>query len=105
MACSAARGARSRRSQAVSFLLTVISLRRRCGMRGIPYRLKQYIDLIHQPGLLWTLNPETGYHGLLDNKHATLALTAGVYFPGVRRHNSALIINRRICVSGSIKPV
>jgi len=51
---------------------------------GIPYRLKQYIDLIHQPGLLWTLSPETGYHGLLDNKHATLALTAGVYFPGAQ---------------------
>ncbi|WP_206428665.1 FMN-dependent NADH-azoreductase [Mycolicibacterium stellerae] len=51
---------------------------------GIPYRLKQYIDLIHQPGLLWSLDPETGYHGLLENKHATLALTAGVYFPGVK---------------------
>jgi FMN-dependent NADH-azoreductase len=46
---------------------------------GIPYRLKQYIDLIHQPGLLWRLDPQTGYHGLLENKHATLALTSGVY--------------------------
>jgi FMN-dependent NADH-azoreductase len=46
---------------------------------GIPYRLKQYIDLIHQPGLLWRLNPETGYYGLLKNKHATLALTSGAY--------------------------
>lgn len=51
---------------------------------GIPYRLKQYIDLIHQPGLLWSLDPDTGYHGLLENKHATLALTAGVYFQGVK---------------------
>ena len=51
---------------------------------GIPYRLKQYIDLIHQPGLLWSLDPDTGYHGLLKDKHATLALTAGVYAPGVK---------------------
>ena len=50
---------------------------------GIPYRLKQYIDLIHQPGVLWTLDPDTGYHGLLKDKHATLALTSGVYSQGV----------------------
>lgn len=48
---------------------------------GIPYRLKQYIDLIHQPGLLWGLKPESGYFGLLENKHATLVLTAGAYAP------------------------
>ena len=46
---------------------------------GIPYRLKQYIDVIHQPGLLWGLKPETGYFGLLENKHATLVLTSGAY--------------------------
>lgn len=45
----------------------------------IPYRLKHYIDIIHQPGLLWGLKPETGYFGLLENKHATLVLTAGAY--------------------------
>lgn len=50
---------------------------------GVPYRLKHYIDLIHQPGLLWGLNPETGYYGLLKNKHATLVLTSGVYAQGV----------------------
>jgi len=41
--------------------------------------LKHYIDVIHQPGLLWGLKPESGYFGLLENKHATLVLTAGVY--------------------------
>jgi FMN-dependent NADH-azoreductase len=46
---------------------------------GIPYRLKHYIDIIHQPGLLWGLKPETGYFGLLENKHATLVLTSGAY--------------------------
>jgi FMN-dependent NADH-azoreductase len=28
---------------------------------GIPYRLKHYIDVIHQAGLLWGLKPESGY--------------------------------------------
>jgi FMN-dependent NADH-azoreductase len=46
---------------------------------GIPYRLKHYIDIIHQPGLLWGLKPATGYFGLLENKHATLVLTSGAY--------------------------
>ena len=46
---------------------------------GIPYRLKHYIDVIHQPGLLWGLKPETGYFGMLENKHATLVLTSGAY--------------------------
>lgn len=48
---------------------------------GIPYRLKHYIDLIHQPGLLWGLKPESGYFGLLTHKHATLVMTAGAYAP------------------------
>jgi FMN-dependent NADH-azoreductase len=48
---------------------------------GIPYPLKHYIDVIHQPGLLWGLKPDTGYFGLLKDKHATLVLTAGAYSP------------------------
>jgi FMN-dependent NADH-azoreductase len=46
---------------------------------GIPYKLKHYIDVIHQPGLLWGLKPESGYFGLLEKKHATLILTSGAY--------------------------
>jgi len=64
---------------------------------GIPYRLKQYIDIIHQPGLLWGLKPETGYFGVLENKHATLVLTSGAYGPsmpspafGVDHHSTYL---------------
>ncbi len=64
---------------------------------GIPYRLKHYIDLIHQPGLLFGLKPDTGYFGLLENKHATLVLTSGAYaqsFPspqfGVDHHSTYL---------------
>lgn len=50
---------------------------------GIPYRLKQYIDVIHQPGLLWGLDPQSGYFGLLKNKKAVLALTSGAYGPSM----------------------
>lgn len=64
---------------------------------GIPYRLKHYIDVIHQPGLLWGLKPESGYFGLLENKQATLVLTAGAYAPsapspafGVDHHSTYL---------------
>ncbi|TXH80589.1 MAG: flavodoxin family protein, partial [Rhizobium sp.] len=64
---------------------------------GVPYRLKQYIDIIHQPGLLFGLKPETGYFGLLENKHATLVLTSGAFAPtspspafGVDHHSTYL---------------
>ena len=50
---------------------------------GIPHRLKQYIDLIHQPGLLWGLDPTTGYFGLLKHKKAVLALTSGAFGPSM----------------------
>jgi FMN-dependent NADH-azoreductase len=50
---------------------------------GIPYRLKQYIDIIHQPGLLWGLEPQTGYFGLLKDKHAVVVLTSGAYAQGI----------------------
>jgi len=46
---------------------------------GIPYRLKQYIDIIHQPGLMFGLDPAKGYFGLLKNKKATLVFTSGAY--------------------------
>lgn len=48
---------------------------------GIPYRLKQYIDIVHQPGELFGLDPATGYFGLLKNKRAVIAYTSGAYAP------------------------
>jgi FMN-dependent NADH-azoreductase len=48
---------------------------------GIPYKLKQYIDIITQPGLLFGFTPEDGYMGLLENKHAIACYTSGVYAP------------------------
>lgn len=50
---------------------------------GIPYRLKLYIDLIMQPGLLFGFDPVAGYSGLLKGKRATAIYTSGVYAPGV----------------------
>jgi FMN-dependent NADH-azoreductase len=49
---------------------------------GLPYKLKQYIDIITQPGLLFGFDPEAGYSGLLENKAARVFYTAGVYAPG-----------------------
>ena len=46
---------------------------------GIPYKLKQYIDLIHQPGLIFGFDPEKGYFGLLKDKSATLVYTSGAF--------------------------
>ena len=48
---------------------------------GIPYRLKQYIDIIHQPRILFGLDPAKGYYGLLKDKRAVLAYTSGAYSP------------------------
>jgi len=35
---------------------------------SVPYRLKQYIDLIVQPGLTFSFTPEDGYTGLVTSK-------------------------------------
>lgn len=50
---------------------------------GIPYKLKQYIDIITQPGLLFGFEPQTGYSGLLRNKKASLFYSSGVFAPGI----------------------
>lgn len=50
---------------------------------GIPYRLKLYIDIVMQPGLLFGFDPAAGYSGLLKGKRATAIYTSGVYAPGV----------------------
>ncbi|SMX29476.1 FMN-dependent NADH-azoreductase 2 [Pelagimonas phthalicica] len=49
---------------------------------GVPYKLKQYIDTITQPGLLFGFDPEAGYSGLLEGKKAVVFYTAGVWAPG-----------------------
>ena len=49
---------------------------------GVPYRLKHYIDIITQPGMLFGFDPERGYFGLLENKKATVITSSGVWAPG-----------------------
>lgn len=44
---------------------------------GIPYRLKQYIDIITQPGMAWSYSPEESYKGLLKNKSVVVIYTSG----------------------------
>jgi len=48
---------------------------------GIPYILKQFIDVISQPGLVFGFDPAAGYSGLLRGKRATVIYTSAVYGP------------------------
>jgi len=64
---------------------------------NVPYKLKHYIDIIHQVGLLFAMSSATGYVGLLHDRKVTLLLTSGVYAPpapspafGVDQHASYL---------------
>jgi FMN-dependent NADH-azoreductase len=47
---------------------------------GIPYRLKQYIDILVQPGYTFTVGPN-GYEGLIKNKRAVLIYARGGAYP------------------------
>src|SRR3954470_8805835 len=49
---------------------------------GIPYILKQFIDVVSQPGMVFGFDPVEGYTGLLTGKKAVLVLTSAVYGPG-----------------------
>jgi FMN-dependent NADH-azoreductase len=50
---------------------------------SIPYRLKQYIDVIVQPGLTFRYTPEKGYEGLATGRPLQLILArGGNYGPG-----------------------
>jgi FMN-dependent NADH-azoreductase len=44
---------------------------------GIPYKLKQYIDLIMQPGLTFSFDPNRGYRPLLQNRPTLVILASG----------------------------
>jgi FMN-dependent NADH-azoreductase len=46
---------------------------------GIPYILKQFIDVISQPGLVFGFDPADGYRGLLRGKRAAVIYTSAVY--------------------------
>ncbi len=44
---------------------------------GIPYRLKQYIDILVQPGYTFSYSPEEGYSGLVVGKPIFVAYARG----------------------------
>lgn len=48
---------------------------------SIPYKLKQYIDVIVQPGLTFGVNRKGEYVGLLKNKRMQLILASGSAYP------------------------
>lgn len=48
---------------------------------GIPYRLKQYIDLLVQPGYTFSYSPEAGYQGLVSGKPILAVFARGGEYP------------------------
>lgn len=48
---------------------------------SIPYRLKQYLDIIVQPTYTFAYSPETGYRGLVTGKPMFLACARGGAYP------------------------
>ena len=51
---------------------------------GVPYILKQFIDVISQPGTVFGFDPATGYSGLVTGKKAAVIYTSAVYGPDFR---------------------
>jgi len=50
---------------------------------SIPYKLKQYFDILAQPGLTFTFTPEEGYKGLVTGKSLIVIYArGGAYGPG-----------------------
>lgn len=49
---------------------------------GVPYILKQFVDVVSQPGMVFAFDPEHGYTGLLEGKKAAVIYTGGVYGRG-----------------------
>jgi FMN-dependent NADH-azoreductase len=49
---------------------------------GIPYVLKQFIDVVSQPGMVFGFDPDDGYTGLLSGKKAAVIYTSAVYGRG-----------------------
>ncbi|MFJ4165651.1 FMN-dependent NADH-azoreductase [Microbacterium sp. NPDC089698] len=49
---------------------------------GVPYILKQFIDVVSQPGAVFAFDPVEGYRGLLHGKKAAIIYTGAVWGPG-----------------------
>ncbi len=46
---------------------------------GIPYVLKQFIDVVSQPGMVFGFDPDAGYTGLVTGRKAAVVYTSAVY--------------------------
>ena len=57
----------------------------RCGTAGIPYVLKQFIDVVSQPGWIFGVDPVTGYQHLLAGRGTRVAVvyTSAVWGPAL----------------------
>jgi len=49
---------------------------------SVPYILKQFIDVVSQPGMVFGFDPEAGYTGLLTGRRAAVLYTGAVWGPG-----------------------
>jgi len=49
----------------------------------VPYILKQFIDVVSQPGMVFGFDPATGYTGLLQGRRAATLYTGAVWGPGL----------------------
>ncbi len=49
---------------------------------SIPYRLKQYLDIIIQPGYTFSFSPESGYQGLIKDKPVCCCYARGGEYAG-----------------------
>src|SRR5713226_5058487 len=52
---------------------------------GVPYVLKQWIDIITQPGWVFGFTLAGGYTGLITGRKAAVIYTSGIYSPGAAR--------------------
>lgn len=48
---------------------------------SVPYILKQFIDVVSQPGMIFGFDPEDGYTGLLTGQKAAVIYTGAVWGP------------------------
>lgn len=74
----AARAAFDRLSAADCYLFSVPMWN-----HGIPYVLKQLIDVVSQPGMVFSFDAVNGYTGLLTDKKAVVIYTSAVYGDGL----------------------
>ncbi len=66
---------------------------------GVPYILKQFIDVVSQPGMVFGFDAVAGYTGLLRGKKAAVIYTSAVYGPAAVRR-SARTSRRRTSPTG-----